>query len=467
MRRCSSDPYLELHQADRVQQSSYIACPAGARERWKWAFRMTRRFCKGGSSNDGFVMLLPEHWLEARHPEHRSHLKPYFDHWVKSRTQQGFFYWLDQGEGKEVDLPERPRVQLEACRVRYCGPELALLEVCVEEGLLKYRIGKRLVDTPLEEGEPPCSDPFTCTATSGKPGEARPKSKWIYVLDVHNRFYINKKQAGEFHHTSFTRGGPVRAAGSIIVQQGVVRQITAWSGHYRPTEQDFDEVLVYLGSQGVDMSAVEKFLTKVKPGSKMALPVQAEAGLDVRRLSCPPPQIRDEALEGDTLPMGAALPSPRTYIPSPSGRPPAPEPDSPTQEERLLAELLSPGPRARGLPLSPPPPQPSSWPGDALGAGAGAAGPGYSPTTAAQISSVLLGGGGEPPPGIRRIQSSGALEQVGEAADGAGAGGGGGSSGGAAAAVGGGEDGGLRGAQRYGVCAPLGSPPQLPVGTPL
>lgn len=46
MRRCSSDPYLELHQADRVQQSSYIACPAGARERWKWAFRMTRRFCK-------------------------------------------------------------------------------------------------------------------------------------------------------------------------------------------------------------------------------------------------------------------------------------------------------------------------------------------------------------------------------------------------------------------------------------
>lgn len=43
--------------------------------------------------------------------------------------------------------------------------------MCVEEGLLKYRIGKRLVDTPLEEGEPPCSDPFTCTATSGKPGE--------------------------------------------------------------------------------------------------------------------------------------------------------------------------------------------------------------------------------------------------------------------------------------------------------
>eukprot|EP00873_Tetraselmis_striata_P014722 jgi/Tetstr1/434986/TSEL_023977.t1 len=410
MRRCSSDPYLELHQADRVQQSSYIACPAGARERWKWAFRMTRRFCKGGSSNDGFVMLLPEHWLEARHPEHRSHLKPYFDHWVKSRTQQGFFYWLDQGEGKEVDLPERPRVQLEACRVRYCGPELALLEVCVEEGLLKYRIGKRLVDTPLEEGEPPCSDPFTCTATSGKPGEARPKSKWIYVLDVHNRFYINKKQAGEFHHTSFTRGGPVRAAGSIIVQQGVVRQITAWSGHYRPTEQDFDEVLVYLGSQGVDMSAVEKFLTKVKPGSKMALPVQAEAGLDVRRLSCPPPQIRDEALEGDT--------------------------------------------RAAG-------------PGTRSGPGPGRRDPGTRPPQAAQISSVLLGGGGEPPPGIRRIQSSGALEQVGEAADGAGAGGGGGSSGGAAAAVGGGEDGGLRGAQRYGACAPLGSPPQLPVGTPL
>jgi hypothetical protein len=84
--------------------------------------------------------------------------------------------------------------------------------------------------------------------------QARPKSKWIYVLDVHNRFYINKKQACEFHHSSFTRSGPVRAAGSIIVDDGRVRQITAWSGHYRPTEQDFDEVIAYLGSRGVDMS---------------------------------------------------------------------------------------------------------------------------------------------------------------------------------------------------------------------
>mmetsp|Transcript_39626 Transcript_39626/g.112375 ORF Transcript_39626/g.112375 Transcript_39626/m.112375 type:complete len:380 (-) Transcript_39626:375-1514(-) len=277
MRRCGSDPDLYQPQASASSSSkgSNSIAKTSPVARWRWAFQMVKFLTKGCSASMGAsVMLLPEHWLEASHPEHRSHMKPYFDIWRNSETQQSFFYWLDKGEGRHIDLPQRPRAEMESRRVRYCGPELALLEVIVEDGLLKYRIGHRIVHTPMEDlhdSEALCS-PFGSSATSCQPGEARPKSKWIYVLDLDNRMYINKKQAGEFHHSSFTRGGPVRAAGSIIVHHGTVKQITAWSGHYRPTEEDFKEVIHFLESQGVDMSQAEKFLTKNKSGSKMRKP---------------------------------------------------------------------------------------------------------------------------------------------------------------------------------------------------
>uniref|UniRef100_A0A7S1X9Y1 Uncharacterized protein n=1 Tax=Tetraselmis chuii TaxID=63592 RepID=A0A7S1X9Y1_9CHLO len=406
MRRCSSDPQFEF-EAARDQYQSFAVCPrTSAKARWKWAFQMTKKFCKGVSSNDGFVMLLPEHWLEARHPEHRSHLKPYFNHWLQSGTGEGFFHWLDYGEGKDLDLPERPRAQLEACRVRYCGPELALLEVCVEEGLLKYRIGKRLVHTPLES-EPSTYSQTLNTATSGVPGEARPKSKWIYVLDVHNRFYINKKQAGEFHHSSFTRGGPVRAAGSIIVDDGRVRQITAWSGHYRPTEQDFDEVIAYLGSRGVDMSQVEKFLTKMKAGSKMAVPPAArELPIgELRRVSCPSTaEVPDRTTEEEREPkaIDPRLSKLQLQLQTGEGDP----------EERFLHGILSPLRPQRTVSFSHATRPESSEPSIA-----------YSPSTTAQISNVLMGPLDKS--ALRSCVSSGALGHVPEQ-EGAGATGNGG-----------------------------------------
>lgn len=108
----------------------------------------------------------------------------------------------------------------------------------------------------------------------------------------------------------------MRAAGSLQVDHGVIRQITGWSGHYRPKERDFDEMIGFLESQGVDMSQVreappnplciptsgpevnhfrncfyqvEKFLTKMKPGSKMGQALDNSD--DQQPLLCPCPML--------------------------------------------------------------------------------------------------------------------------------------------------------------------------------
>lgn len=88
------------------------------------------------------------------------------------------------------------------------------------------------------------------------------KNRWIYVLDIRGRMYVNKKVPGAFHHSSFMGGEPVRAAGSISVSQGTVKVITAWSGHYRPTQDSFLYVIRYLRERGVDMHQVKQYYSK-------------------------------------------------------------------------------------------------------------------------------------------------------------------------------------------------------------
>lgn len=50
MRRCSSDPNFETYQPAESGQrpsQSFAACPStSAKARWKWAFQMTKKFCK-------------------------------------------------------------------------------------------------------------------------------------------------------------------------------------------------------------------------------------------------------------------------------------------------------------------------------------------------------------------------------------------------------------------------------------
>lgn len=66
-----------------------------------------------------------QYFLEMVDVKHRhgSHLRAYHSVWKKSPSNENFFYWLDYGDGKNVDLSSCPRDRLESDQVRYLSPE--------------------------------------------------------------------------------------------------------------------------------------------------------------------------------------------------------------------------------------------------------------------------------------------------------------------------------------------------------
>lgn len=70
-------------------------------------------------------MMDLQYWLELVDQRHRhgSNLRKYHNYWKSQPTRQNFFYWLDYGEGKDFELPDRPRQKLESEQVRYLSKE--------------------------------------------------------------------------------------------------------------------------------------------------------------------------------------------------------------------------------------------------------------------------------------------------------------------------------------------------------
>lgn len=40
----------------------------------------------------------------------------------------------------------------------------------------------------------------------------------------------------KFHHSSFLGGKPVASAGEIVVEKGIIKEVTRKSGHYQPKD---------------------------------------------------------------------------------------------------------------------------------------------------------------------------------------------------------------------------------------
>ncbi len=158
------------------------------------------------------------YWLEAIDQYHRpaSYLSQMFEVWCKDptaiSTKQSFWAYL--GSYRSTDS------------VQY-------LSAAERE---KFRIefdNKAVLRT--SDGED-FSTEKTETHFSGK-GWA------IYVVAPTGEIYAGTHKVDRFHHSSFLSGGAVKAAGEIVVDHGVVKMITAKSGHYRPSA---DEMLHFV-----------------------------------------------------------------------------------------------------------------------------------------------------------------------------------------------------------------------------
>jgi hypothetical protein len=83
-----------------------------------------------------------QYFLELVDQKHRygSNLRKYHNYWKTQDTNQSFFYWLDQGDGKKVDLPECSRERLDREQVRYLSREerLKYLVNIDKDGLLVW-----------------------------------------------------------------------------------------------------------------------------------------------------------------------------------------------------------------------------------------------------------------------------------------------------------------------------------------
>ncbi|CAI9108140.1 OLC1v1007670C1 [Oldenlandia corymbosa var. corymbosa] len=206
--------------------------------RWSRARTRAAKVGKGLSKNAKAQKLALQHWLEAIDPRHRygHNLHFYYMKWLHSQSKEPFFYWLDIGEGREVNLVDKcPRCKLQQQCIKYLGPiERKAYEVAVEDGKLLYQQTQELLDTSAE-----------------------PKAKWIFVLSTTRTMYVGKKKKGTFQHSSFLAGGATLAAGRLVVEKGILKAVWPHSGHYRPTPENFQDFISFLKENNVDLSNVK------------------------------------------------------------------------------------------------------------------------------------------------------------------------------------------------------------------
>ncbi|XP_075490723.1 IQ domain-containing protein IQM1-like [Primulina tabacum] len=233
--------------------------PETAVSRWARARTRAAKVGKGLCKHEKAQKLALRHWLEAIDPRHRygHNLHIYYNSWFKSESSQPFFYWLDIGDGKEINLEKCSRTNLQHQCIKYLGPkERKAYEVVVENGKLVYRQSGVLVNTVVG-------------------------SKWIFVLSTTRTLYVGQKQKGLFQHSSFLAGGAITAAGRLVAHGGVLEAIWPYSGHYLPTEENFREFTSFLEDHSVDLANVERCATDDdRPPSRDELMSRLDSSLD-------------------------------------------------------------------------------------------------------------------------------------------------------------------------------------------
>eukprot|EP00252_Welwitschia_mirabilis_P025903 TRINITY_DN8264_c0_g1_i1.p1 TRINITY_DN8264_c0_g1~~TRINITY_DN8264_c0_g1_i1.p1 ORF type:complete len:497 (+),score=82.93 TRINITY_DN8264_c0_g1_i1:174-1664(+) len=213
--------------------------PDTASSRWLRLRVKASKVGRGLSKDENASHLVLQHWLEAIDPRHRygHNLHFYYDVWFDSGTNEPFFYWLDIGEGKKLDLQEHcPRSKLQEETIKYLGPkEREQYEIIPENGKLVYRQSGLLVDTTQGSGD----------------------SKWIFVMSTSERLYAGQKKRGTFQHSSFLAGGAASAAGNFIVKEGILKEIWLYSGHYHPSKHNLPKFQKFLTRNGIDLTNVK------------------------------------------------------------------------------------------------------------------------------------------------------------------------------------------------------------------
>ncbi|RZC93111.1 hypothetical protein C5167_041892 [Papaver somniferum] len=217
---------------------SFFNMPETPISRWNRVALNASKVGKGAAKDAKARKLAFQHWIEAIDSRHRygHSLHLYYEEWSTGDAGQPFFYWLDIGDGKNFDLKECPRSKLRQQCIKYLGPqEREHYEYIIINGIILHKLSGELMDTSI-----------------GSEG-----AKWIFVMSTSKKLYGGEKKKGCFHHSSFLAGGTTLAAGRLVAENGKLKTISAYSGHYRPTEENLDSFKDFLSENGVNLDEVQ------------------------------------------------------------------------------------------------------------------------------------------------------------------------------------------------------------------
>ena len=100
---------------------------------------------------------------------------------------------------------------------------------------------------------------------------ARRNGKAIFVIDPEGKLWVTFDQRyGRVHHSSLVAGGPVLAAGELLLEAGHLLSISNESGHYHPPPESIDVALVILNLMGIDTSQAKRYV--IAPKQRLPLP---------------------------------------------------------------------------------------------------------------------------------------------------------------------------------------------------
>lgn len=137
------------------------------------------------------------------------------------------------------------------------------------------------------------------------------KSKWIFVMSTSKKLYAGKKTKGAFHHSSFLAGGAALSAGSFTVVDGILKSISAYSGHYRPTDENLGSFLEFLkehdvslhevGVQSTDNYYDNNYENKQERAGLKGINKAEPASFRLQVLGTPEEQNKSEAVASETF----------------------------------------------------------------------------------------------------------------------------------------------------------------------
>lgn len=125
-------------------------------------------------------MMDLQYFLEMVDHKHRygSNLRTYHGEWKKADTYENFFYWLDEGGGKDLELPTVSRERLEKEQVRYLSREQRqdYLVTIDHEGRLCWAKNRLRISTTVDWKDSPHGIvPTRDTAVTNADGELQPQ----------------------------------------------------------------------------------------------------------------------------------------------------------------------------------------------------------------------------------------------------------------------------------------------------